>query len=124
MHVKTARRGGAAAADAAAAFDADFNALKLVKPVYAPVVRKPGTKVNWDDYDSDEARKKLQEDGEMTWGGEPTQRGKFVTKYFDIKPREPPVPRTDLAVEAKWANRPNYKAFKVRFSSSSSPLPY
>ena len=109
--VKTARRGGATA-EIDAALDAEFNKLKLVRPVYAPVVKTSGTRMDWDD--EEQVRKKFEDDGPTQWGAEPTQQGKFVVKYFEVKPRENLGPRTDLAVEAKWANRPNYKKFQVR----------
>lgn len=122
MQVKTARRGGAAAAEADAALDADFNALKLIKPTYAPVVKEEGKRINWDEDDAEDVQRKMMEEDQdqvMQWGNEATQKGKFVIKYFEIKPRENNGPRTDLAVEEKWANRPNYKKFKVRTPSSA-----
>lgn len=99
------------------AFTAEFNALKIVKPVLQPMRKPESRKMGWDEEDPEEERNRLiredheREDNPDDWGGKATQM--FVIHKVSLARKERPPPRNDLQLEGKYAGRPNFKRFRV-----------
>lgn len=105
------------------ALNEDFNALKIVRPTFAPMRAANGVRMGWDDIDHGEEELRLEreamdkEDHPEAWTQGPDKRGSFIVEYVDFSPRQKVKPRTDLVLAEKWAGRPNFKGFKVDSSS-------
>jgi hypothetical protein len=129
LQVKTSKR--KAAVDQA--FNEDFNALKIVRPVLKSMPKVDKRRMGWDDNDSDVERhdRLVQEDQERlahqqegddddmdpeNWR-RPTQ-AMFVIKTLEIERKERPAPRTD--VDERWSGMVNFKKFRVRSFSLPS----
>lgn len=128
LQVKVTKRKNASADQA---FNEDFNALKIVRPVLKAMPQVEKRRMAWDENDSDVERhdRLVQEDQERlaaqdddddmdpeNWR-KPTQ-AMFVIKTLDVVRKERQAPRTD--VDERWAGMVNYKKFRVRSSFSSS----
>ncbi|GAA5860031.1 hypothetical protein JCM8547_003065 [Rhodosporidiobolus lusitaniae] len=122
LQVKSTKRKGG---ELDQAFNDDFNALKIVKPVIKSMPKQEKIRMRWHDEDSDTERREalIREDQERLAHEEqddmdhenwrrPTQ-AMFVLKDLEIerKPRAPP--RTDV-VNERWAGRANFKKFRPK----------
>lgn len=110
------RKGGEVEAEMAA----EFNALKLVKPTYKPMVAQKGTRMDWGDDDEEEENIRLiREDQKARWDDDtPREPGFFrIVKVTCGKtvftPRE-----VDETTRARWATQVDLKGFRV----SGSPF--
>jgi len=115
--VKPVKRRGENAEEMAQ-IDLEFNQLKLVKPTLKYARPAARDKIKWNDVDEeeDERRRFVQEDEEMMehpdlWR-QPSQ-SMFVVKTLATQNRRSTTSRDDLAVDPKWAGRPNFKKFRV-----------
>lgn len=105
------------------AFTAEFNALKIVKPVLQPMRKLEKHRMRWDENDPDEDRNRLiledQERGDNPddWGGKATQM--FVIHTTSLARKDRPPSRNIVELEGKYAGRANFKRFRVRISRAS-----
>lgn len=108
------------------ALNEDFNALKIVRPTFAPMKVAKGIRMGWDDIDHGEEELRLEREAmekdeqPEAWTQGPDQKGSFIVEYVDFSPMQKVKPRTDLVLAEKWAGRPNFKGFKVRASALTS----
>ncbi|GAA5983791.1 hypothetical protein JCM11641_005193 [Rhodosporidiobolus odoratus] len=121
LQMKTTKRKGAQADQA---FNEDFNALKIVKPVIKSMPRMEKHRFGWEEEDSDVERDRMiredqrmgeEEDEDMDpehWR-RPTQ-AMFVIKTLEVDKKERPPPRTDGVVDARWEGRLNFKKFRPK----------
>lgn len=121
FQVKASKRKGA---ELEAQLANEFNALKLVKPVFNPMVAKKAEHLSWDDEDEEEElMRMIREDRKERWNDDDEpQRGFFRIVYAPLgkivrRPKHAP----DAATQARWALMPNFKKFRVRFDSVPSP---
>ncbi|GAA5998793.1 uncharacterized protein JCM10292_007236 [Rhodotorula paludigena] len=128
LQVKPTKRKGA---EVDQAFNDDFNALKIVRPVLKAMPVREKHRMNWNEEDSDVERDRLIEtdhqrlaagdesDGDMdpdNWR-RPTQ-AMFVIRTLDVERKERPAPRTDDNIDERWAGRPNFKKFRPKNSKN------
>lgn len=71
------------------------------------------SKAAWDGYDSVEELEKLIRADQLDMSE--TTTGEFKIVMFDITERIKRIPKFTEGLPEKWAGRPNFKAFKVRF---------
>ncbi|BGP06491.1 hypothetical protein JCM10049v2_002313 [Rhodotorula toruloides] len=134
LQIKPTKRKGA---EVDRAFNEDFNALKIVKPVIKHMPRQDHHRMNWEEEDSDVERDRLisadqerlirrqaddsdDEDMDPDNWRRPTQ-AMFVIKTLDVEHKQRPPPRTDINLDPKWAGRPNFKKFRPKNSKAPRP---
>ncbi|BGP30540.1 hypothetical protein JCM10296v2_002295 [Rhodotorula toruloides] len=134
LQIKPTKRKGA---EVDRAFNEDFNALKIVKPVIKHMPRQEHHRMNWEEEDSDVERDRLisadqerlirrqaddSDDDDMdpdNWR-RPTQ-AMFVIRTLEVEHKQRPPPRTDINLDPKWAGRPNFKKFRPKNSKAPRP---
>ncbi|BGP23236.1 BRCT domain containing protein [Rhodotorula toruloides] len=133
LQIKPTKRKGA---EVDRAFNEDFNALKIVKPVITHMPAQEKHRMGWEEEDSDVERDRLisanqdrlirhqadDSDDDMdpdNWR-RPTQ-AMFVIKTLDVERKERPPPRTDINLDPRWAGRPNFKKFRPKNSRTPRP---
>ncbi|GAA5890585.1 hypothetical protein JCM5296_004305 [Sporobolomyces johnsonii] len=129
LQIKTSRRKGA---EEEQALNAEFNALKIVKPVLKAMPHREKRRMEWGDEDSDVERERaIQADQERREGEDdddddemdPTKWRKvtqamFVVKTLDFERKERRPPRNDVDLPEQWAGRPNFKRFRPKNSKT------
>jgi hypothetical protein len=128
LQMKVSKRKGAQIDQA---FNEDFNALKIVKPVLKAMPPKEKKKMSWNEEDSDVERDRMiredQEHAEDEDEMDPTKwrtvtQAMFNIKELVIEPKERLPSRTDIELPEKWAGRANFKRFRVSYLSPSLRL--
>ncbi|GAA5919718.1 hypothetical protein JCM1841_000766 [Sporobolomyces salmonicolor] len=134
LQIKTSRRKGA---EEEQALNAEFNALKIVKPVLRAMPHQEKRRMDWTEEDSDVERERaIQADQERRGGEEddddeemdPTKWRKvtqamFVVKTLDVDRKQRRPPRKDVDLPEQWAGRPNFKRFRPK-NSKTPRLPF
>lgn len=122
LQIKVTKRRGA---EADQAFNEDFNALKIVRPVLKGMPEREKTKIGWNEDDSDVERDRMIQEAaeEEEEGGEgdemdPTKwrtvtQAMFNVRELEYEVKERAPKRTDIELPEKWAGRANYKRFRV-----------
>ena len=120
LQMKVTKRRGA---ERDQAFNEDFNALKIVKPVLKGMPEREKKKIGWNEEDSDVERDRMiREDQEEGEGGEnemdPTKwrtvtQAMFNVRELEFEKKERAPQRTDIELPEKWQGRANYKRFRV-----------
>ncbi|KAK4058498.1 hypothetical protein OIO90_000660 [Microbotryomycetes sp. JL221] len=134
LQIKTTKR-KTKDGDLDAALNADFNALKIVKPVLMSMKPPERHKMSWDEIDPDaemnrmiaedqrriEAGEDDREDHPDKWGGPSTQA--FVVITTELARKERPAPRQDLNSDPRWAGKPNFKRFRPKNAQNGDRPP-
>ncbi|GAA5946328.1 hypothetical protein JCM3765_000199 [Sporobolomyces pararoseus] len=120
--MKVSKRKGA---EVDKAFNEDFNALKIVKPVLKGMPEREKKKMGWNEEDSDVERDRMiQEDQEREEDEDemdPTKwrtvtQAMFNVKELEIERKERAPRRNDIELPEKWAGRANFKRFRPKNS--------
>lgn len=118
LQLKVPKRKGA---EADAEMAAEFNALKLVRPILKPMVAKAGRRFTWgeDDSDEDELRK-IREDQRARWDEDaPREPGFFKIVRVHCGKTEFKKREVDPVIRARWATQVDLKGFRVSFRFQS-----
>ncbi|KAM0788518.1 hypothetical protein ACM66B_001646 [Microbotryomycetes sp. NB124-2] len=105
--------------------DAEFNKLKIVKPILLQMKPPTRHRMRWEEEDPDAEMNRLIADDQRriqdgsdgddhpdTWGGPSTQA--FNVELVSLARTERPQPRNDLALDPKWAGKANFKRFRPK----------
>ncbi|GAA6062627.1 hypothetical protein JCM10212_000289 [Sporobolomyces blumeae] len=127
LQIKTSKRKGAQA-EVDHAFNEDFNALKIVKPVIKAMPRPEKKLMTWNEEDSDVERDRLiredQEHGESDDEMDPNKwrastQAMFNVRDLEIEKKERAPRRDDIELPEKWAGRSNFKRFRPKNSKAA-----
>ncbi|GAA5906396.1 uncharacterized protein JCM6883_005538, partial [Sporobolomyces salmoneus] len=124
LQMKVSKRKGA---EADQAFNEDFNALKIVRPVLKSMPAREKKKIGWNEDDSDVERDRLiredQEHAEDEGEDEmdPTKwrtvtQAMFNVRELEFEQKERAPRRNDIELPEKWAGRANFKRFRPKNS--------
>ncbi|GAA6005160.1 hypothetical protein JCM11491_002598 [Sporobolomyces phaffii] len=122
LQMKVTKRKGA---EADQAFNEDFNALKIVKPVLKGMPEREKKKIGWNEEDSDVERDRLiredQEPDDDQDEMDPTKwrtvtQAMFNVRELEIEKKNRAPRRNDIELPEKWAGRANFKRFRPKNS--------